>query len=110
MKTTDFYLQLDEERAREWEPILGTRSLPIHWGEFEADLQGAGDMQGAGVQEVVLLDLECLDEPQRERLYAHLAEKSGCSIDSIRADIERDGLPIRTEGASLVIKNPQRWI
>ena len=56
------------------------------------------------------LDLALITEEQRENLIKHLSEKFNQSIDFVRKNLDKIGVPVLKKDCSLIINNPQKWI
>lgn len=56
------------------------------------------------------LDLDLLTEKQRETLIKHLSKKFNLSIETVKKDLDKMGLPILQKDCLLIINNIQRWI
>ena len=55
------------------------------------------------------LDLELLTKEQIEKLIAYISEKFNQSIDFVKENLDKFGVPILQNDCSVWIKNPQRW-
>ncbi len=55
------------------------------------------------------LDLALITEEQRENLIKHLSEKFNQSIDFVRKNLDKIGVPLLKKDCSLIINNPQKW-
>ena len=56
------------------------------------------------------IDLSLITKKRRENMIKHLSEKFNQSIESVKENLEKFGVPILKKECSLIIENPQRWI
>lgn len=82
-------------RYQDWLRILGSDEVP---------LKSPGSSQtrlGEESDEVHLLDWENLSEPVKERLVAFLATKFKALNTEVRAELEKNGMPIRASDVTV---------
>lgn len=102
----DFFVTLNDQFAAEWEPVLGTRRLPV-----QSPIRRHVMLEGVGTTYAYMLALDQLSERQINAMAAHLSKKTGVDPATIRTEILRDGFPIREEAtSSSTMQNPQRWV
>ena len=82
-------------RYQDWLADFGTDKVRI---------TGWANAKVLGLQrEIYRLDIESLNEEQRERLAQHLARKFGHPIEEVRESIVQDGVPILAEDVYMVM-------
>lgn len=81
---------LDPERAAKWKQIFGTDEVPITC-PFPLSI---GDFPGVGRKPYYLMDLKAITPEQKEHLVASIAQGFGLSLEEVRRDIDRIGVPI----------------
>jgi len=95
----------DEERKKDFIKVFGTNIIKVKSPVPTGILKPNGEKASA-----YFLDLDLITKKEREKLIKHLSEKFNQSIDFVRENLDKMGLPILQESCSLIIKNPQRWI
>jgi len=95
----------DEERKKDFIKVFGTNIIKVKSPIPTWILRPNGEKTCA-----YFLDLDLITEEEREKLIKHISEKFNQSIDFVRENLDKMGLPILQESCSLIIKNPQRWI
>lgn len=95
----------DKERKKDFIKTLGTNTVKIKSPVPTWIIKPNGEKA-----EAYFLDLDLITKKEREKIIKHLSKKFNQSIDSVREDLDKIGVPILKEGCSLIIKNPQRWI
>ncbi len=102
---SDFMVTVHGERAKDWEAVFGTTTLPVR-----APHPYPASVPGKGFTMVYDLDLDLVTPEQRERLVGHLATRFGLTEREVERDIERQGVPLLAEDCSVAVQNPQRWM
>jgi len=103
----DFEIIINEntERGKEFIKVFGTTIVNIKSPIPEYILTPDNEKVL-----VYFLDLALITEEQRENLIKHLSEKFNQSIDFVRENLDKIGVPLLKKDCGLIIKNPQRWM
>ncbi len=102
----DFFVTItDPERAREFQEVLGTTTVPVK--SLQPYLGSAPGQEG---KIFYILDPGQLTDDQYLKLVRHLSKKFGLHPNQVREEMGKYGVPILAEHCSIVIMNPQRWI
>ena len=95
----------DEERKKDFIKVFGTNTVKIKSPVPTWIIKPNGEKA-----EAYFLDLDLITKKEREKCIKHISEKFNQSIDFVRENLDKMGVPILRESCSLIIKNPQRWI
>ena len=94
----------DEERKKDFIKVFGTNIIkvksPVPTWILKPNSEKAS---------VYFLDLDLITKEEREKLIKNISERFNQSIDFVRENLDKMGVPILKESCSLIIKNPQRW-
>lgn len=94
----------NEQRAAEWQAILGT--ITVH---VKSPIPSPANLPGRGEALIYELDLDMITDEQRQRLISHLVAKFDIPQALVRADLDRQGVPILADDCIVAIANPQKW-
>ena len=87
-------------RAAEWQKVFGTNEVAIHgWLPTNANVLGE-------IREVYLLNLKSLTKEQFERLILHISEKFNESVEFIKHELPKVGVPILAEDLIITCDTP----
>ena len=102
----DFWVTIreDSERGREWQSVLGTRTVPVR-----SPVPHAADVPGRRAL-VFLLAHELLEPAQLDALLDHLGARFGMTRAESEAEVARGGIPILDEDCMVTMYHPQRWL
>ena len=94
----------DEERKKNFIKVFGTNTIKVKSPIPIRIIRPNGEETLA-----YFLDLDLITKEEREKLIENISERFNQSIDFVRENLDKMGLPILEESCSLIIKNPQRW-
>lgn len=95
----------DEERKKNFIEVFGTNTVKVKSPVPTWIIRPNGEKALA-----YSLDLDLITKKEREKLMKNICERFNQSIDFVRENLDKMGVPILKESCSLIIKNPQRWI
>lgn len=103
----DFEIIINEktERGKDFIKVFGTTIVNIKSPRPEYILTPDNEKVLA-----YFLDLALITEEQRENLIKHLSKKFNQSIDFVRKNLDKFGVPLLEKDCSLIINNPQKWM
>ena len=103
----DFWVTVreDSERGREWQRLLGTRTVPVR-----SPIPHAADLPGLGVRPVFDLAHERLAPDQLDALLDDLCRRFALTRAEGDALLAAQGIPILDEGCTVTIERPARWL
>lgn len=94
----------DKERKKNFIEVFGTNTVKVKSPICEWIIRPNGKKAQA-----YFLDLDLITKEQRERLIENLSNRFNQTIDFVRGNLDRIGVPILKEHCSLIVYNPQRW-
>lgn len=94
----------DEERKKNFIKVFGTNTIKVKSPIPTTIIIPNGEETLA-----YFLDLDLITKEEREKLIENISERFNQSIDFVRENLDKMGVPILKESCSLIIKNPQRW-
>lgn len=103
-KDFEITIRNNTEKAKEFMEVLGTLTVNVK--------SPIPEYISTPHHEKVLayfLDLDLITKEQRDNLIKYLSEKFNQSIDFVKENLDKFGVPILQNDCSLFIKNPQRW-
>ncbi|KKK54794.1 hypothetical protein LCGC14_3081130 [marine sediment metagenome] len=103
----DFEIIINEntERGKDFIKVFGTSTINITSPIPKYILTPSKEKVLA-----YFLDLDLITKKQRETLINHISKKFNQSIDFVRENLDKMGVPILKKDCGLLIKSPQRWI
>lgn len=102
---SDFEVTInDEERKKNFIEVFGTNSVKVKSPFAELIIRPNGEEALA-----YFLDLTLITEEERERLINNIVKRFNQSVDFVRENLDKMGVPILKEHCSLWIESPQRW-
>lgn len=103
-KDFEITIRNNTEKAKEFMEVLGTLTVNVKSPIPEYILTPNNEKVLA-----YFLDLDLITKEQRDNLIKHLSEKFNQSIDVVKKDLDKFGVPILQKNCNIWIKNPQRW-
>ena len=101
----DFEITIyDKERKENFIEVFGTNTVKVKSPMCTWIIRPNGKKAPA-----YFLDLSLITEKARERLIKNLSKRFNQTIDFVRDNLDRIGVPILKEHTSLIVYNPQRW-
>lgn len=94
----------DEERKKNFIEVFGTNTFKVK-SPIPQRIIRPDETEGLAY----FLDLDLITKEEREKLIKNISERFNQSIDFVRENLDKMGVPILKENCSLIIKNPQRW-
>lgn len=95
----------DKERSENFIEVFGTNTVKVKSPIPKWIIKPNGEEA-----EAYFLDLDLITKEEREKLIRNIHERFNQSINFVRKNLEKMGVPILAEHCSLIIHNPQRWI
>ena len=103
-KDFEITIRNNTEKAKEFMEVLGTLTVNV-----KSPIPEYISTPHHGKVLAYFLDLDLITKKQLENLIKHLSEKFNQSIDFVKENLDKFGVPILQNDCSLFIKNPQRW-
>ena len=103
-KDFEITIRNNTEKAKEFMEVLGTLTVNV-----KSPIPEYISTPHHGKVLAYFLDLDLITKEQLENLIKYLSEKFNQSIDFVKENLDKFGVPILQNDCSLFIKNPQRW-